>query len=426
MTELQYTILEASNDDLITFEEASMMLTMYESGSFGDKVKKAWEAFKKWVKEIIDKITKKVAEFKEKIFGKKEAKVTVKSDPKKVKNLLRDVNSHLKPSEDFNGSFWEKIKGKAAITAIVGVAGGAVTITAVEAHKHAEEIRDLLIQLNNKLENFKCSDKLSPFNAEFNEDDNSIELTPKKGAAVINIVESIVRPIISFAQSFLISLLIITNKKDDEIRQTADVKRDASIKSDEDLKKWDIELKNIAVECDKARAEFEKISKSEITTEDELNQLREASKKHLDLCKKYDDKIKEGYGDISSDEAIDKRYEDNRKLFKESYTYFFNNFNSVMRAYIARLNVLLRKAKKCYKSKSTTALELIHRDFTNACDQANSYNDWITGLYVYKQLSKDDRAKLDNFRKNYKQAINDAWYNMQKYRFEESAEDEDD
>ena len=55
MTDLQYTILEASNDDLITFEEASMMLTMYESGSFGDKVKKAWEAFKKWVKEIIDR-----------------------------------------------------------------------------------------------------------------------------------------------------------------------------------------------------------------------------------------------------------------------------------------------------------------------------------------------------------------------------------
>ena len=97
-----------------------------------------------------------------------------------------------------------------------------------------------------------------------------------------------------------------------------------------------------------------------------------------------------------------------------------------MRAYIARLNVLLRKAKKCYKSKSITALELIYRDFTNACDQANSYNDWITRLYMYKQLSKDDRAKLDNFRKNYKQAINDAWNNMQKYRFVESSEDEDD
>ena len=62
MTNFQHTILEASNSDLITFQEASAMLTMYESGSFGDKVKKAWEAFKKWVKEIIDKITMRLLE----------------------------------------------------------------------------------------------------------------------------------------------------------------------------------------------------------------------------------------------------------------------------------------------------------------------------------------------------------------------------
>lgn len=200
MTDLQYTILEASNDDLITFEEASMMLTMYESGSFGDKVKKAWEALKKWVKDIIDKITKKVAQFKEKIFGKKEAKVTVESDPKKVKNLLKDVNSHLNSTEDFNGSFWEKIKGKAAIAAIVGVAGGAVTITAVEAHKHAEEIRDQLIQLNNKLQGLKWSDKLNP--GKLIEDEDGYVIGEEKSTAAQRAACTILRGLISFAQSF--------------------------------------------------------------------------------------------------------------------------------------------------------------------------------------------------------------------------------
>lgn len=64
MTNLQYAILEASNSDLITFENASMMLTMYESDgeekdSLSDKIKKAWEAFKKWLRDLINKLTGK-------------------------------------------------------------------------------------------------------------------------------------------------------------------------------------------------------------------------------------------------------------------------------------------------------------------------------------------------------------------------------
>ncbi len=64
MTNLQHAILEASNSDLITFENASMMLTMYESDgeekdSLSDKIKKAWEAFKKWLSDLINKLTGK-------------------------------------------------------------------------------------------------------------------------------------------------------------------------------------------------------------------------------------------------------------------------------------------------------------------------------------------------------------------------------
>lgn len=64
MTNLQHAILEASNSDLISFENASMMLTMYESDgeekdSLSDKIKKAWEAFKKWLRDLINKLTGK-------------------------------------------------------------------------------------------------------------------------------------------------------------------------------------------------------------------------------------------------------------------------------------------------------------------------------------------------------------------------------
>lgn len=64
MTNLQHAILEASNSDLISFENASMMLTMYESDgeekdTMSDKIKKAWEAFKKWLRDLINKLTGK-------------------------------------------------------------------------------------------------------------------------------------------------------------------------------------------------------------------------------------------------------------------------------------------------------------------------------------------------------------------------------
>lgn len=64
MTNLQHAIMEASNSDLISFENASMMLAMYESDGeekdrLSDKIKKAWEAFKKWLRDLINKLTGK-------------------------------------------------------------------------------------------------------------------------------------------------------------------------------------------------------------------------------------------------------------------------------------------------------------------------------------------------------------------------------
>ena len=422
MTELQYTILEASNDDLITFEEASMMLTMYESGSFGDKVKKAWEAFKKWVKEIIDKITKKVAEFKEKIFGKKEAKVTVKSDPKKVKNLLKDVNSHLKPTEDFNGSFWEKIKGKAAIAAIVGVAGGAVTITAVEAHKHAEEIRDQLIQLNNKLQGLKWSDKLNP--GKLIEDEDGYVIGEEKSTAAQRAACTILRGLISFAQSFLVSLLIITSKNDDAIRQVNDDKSRDSSKSKENLDKWKAEVDAIRKEFDKIDADYTKVLYSKDSTTD---QIRSFKKKYDEAYDKLDAKYKEGYDDrIDSTDAIDKRYDANEKLYKDFCEYRFDHYNSIMRSYIVRLNILLRKAKKYCNLYDHTGLDSVTRDFKDTVTVARDtvYGADIGATDKYLKLSDDDRKKYYDAKNRYIIAINDLEKKMSMYKLIERPEED--
>lgn len=422
MTELQYTILEASNDDLITFEEASMMLTMYESGSFGDKVKKAWEAFKKWVKDIINKITKKVAEFKEKIFGKKEAKVTVKSDPKKVKNLLKDVNSHLKPSEDFNGSFWEKIKGRVAIATIVGVAGGAVTITAVEAHKHAEEIRDLLIQLNNKLENFKYSDKLSPF--EPITDENGEELMVyKKHYVAINTVVSIVRPIISFAQSFLISLLIITNKKDEEITKVSDDK-EADIhkptQNDIEIDKIGNENAELKERRSKLQAEYDQLCKSETASSDQIDAIYKKIKECDDKYQANCDRLK----NIMSDESLRKDWDDHMKIFDDYVEYSYNNFKSIARGHIVRLNVLLRKVKKAYKSKNIDELELLIKDFEHDYNNAKEHlRNVHVACFGRKKVADDIIKKINEACDNYERTIDDLNNKCSEYNSIEDADE---
>lgn len=421
MTDLQYTILEASNDDLITFEEASTMLTMYESGSFGDKVKKAWEAFKKWVKEIIDKITKKVAQFKEKIFGKKEAKVTVKSDPKKVKNLLKDVNNHLNPSEDFNGSFWDKIKGKAAIAAIVGVAGGAVTITAVEAHKHAEGIRDQLIQLNNKLQGLKWSDKLNP--GKLIEDEDGYVIGEEKSTAAQRAACTVLRGLISFAQSFLVSLLIITSKNDDAIRQVNDDKSRDSSKSKENLDKWKAEIDAIRKEVDKIDADYTKVLYSKDST---MDQIRSFKKKYDEVCDKLDAKYKEGYDNsIDTSDAINKRYDADEKLYEDLCAYRFDHYNSIMRSYIVRLNILLRKAKKYCNLHDHTGLDSVTRDFkdtvTVARDTGIGANIGASDKYL--KLSDDNRKKYHDAENNYIIAINDLEKKMSMYKLMEMPEE---
>lgn len=150
MTDLQYTILEASNDDLITFEEASMMLTMYESGSFGDKVKKVWKTFVEWVKGIISKISKKISDVKAKITGKSDDKVESKYDLEAVNKLSSEAVEETKKPFNPDGKLWKRVLGGALL------AGSAyIAIGKTKAHyysiKIADGIRDNLSKLQSML-----------------------------------------------------------------------------------------------------------------------------------------------------------------------------------------------------------------------------------------------------------------------------------
>lgn len=108
MTNFQHTILEASNSDLITFQEASVMLTMYESDSLMTKIKNAWESLKKWVKSVVKKLIEKVTGIK----IKEKKKVRLPFNLNTVKKNLEKILNHLKPDADFNDSFWNKFKTK--------------------------------------------------------------------------------------------------------------------------------------------------------------------------------------------------------------------------------------------------------------------------------------------------------------------------
>ena len=108
MTNFQHTILEASNSDLITFQEASVMLTMYESDSLMTKIKNAWEALKKWVKSVAKKLIEKVTGIK----IKEKKKIRMPFNLKTVQKNLEKILDHLKPDADFNDSFWNKFKNK--------------------------------------------------------------------------------------------------------------------------------------------------------------------------------------------------------------------------------------------------------------------------------------------------------------------------
>lgn len=125
-----------------------------EAKSFGETVKKAWTAFKKWVSEIVSKIGKKISDITAKFTGKEDqkAKVQVPFNLEKMKKFIDDVISHIKPPYDFVDSWWDKLKDKDVPTIIstIGI-GGSVAYTVTNRNKLLITIKDSLLKLSTKL-----------------------------------------------------------------------------------------------------------------------------------------------------------------------------------------------------------------------------------------------------------------------------------
>lgn len=222
----------------------------------------------------------------------------------------------------------------------------------------------------------------------------------------------------------MVSLLIITSKNDDAIRQVNDDKSRDSSKSKENLDKWKAEVDAIRKEFDKIDADYTKVLHSKDST---IDQIKSFKKKYDEAYDKLDAKYKEGYDDsIDSTDAIDKRYDANEKLYKDFCEYRFDHYNSIMRSYIVRLNILLRKAKKYCNLYDHTGLDSVTRDFK---DTVTAARDTVYGANIgasdkYLKLSDNDRKKYHDAENRYSIAINDLEKKMSMYKLIERPEED--
>ena len=114
--------------------------------SLGDKVKAAFQAFKKWVKDIIDKISKKILEMKAKLTGENQKTVVLKYDLKKLNKTLDDTAAKLQKYNPLD-TWWKQLIGLAAGYGLV-----AVTISSDLRDSLVNGIRASLLKISNGLD----------------------------------------------------------------------------------------------------------------------------------------------------------------------------------------------------------------------------------------------------------------------------------
>lgn len=114
--------------------------------SLGDKVKAAFQAFKKWVKDIIDKISKKILEMKAKLTGENQKTVVLKYDLKKLNKTLDDTAAKLQKYNPLD-TWWKQLIGLAAGYGLV-----AITISSDLRDSLVNGIRASLLKISNGLD----------------------------------------------------------------------------------------------------------------------------------------------------------------------------------------------------------------------------------------------------------------------------------
>lgn len=118
--------------------------------SLGDKVKAAFQAFKKWVKDIIDKINKKILEMKAKLTGENPKTVILKYDLKKLNKTLDDTAAKLQKYNPLD-TWWKQTIALAAGYGLV-----AVTISSDLRDTLVNGIRASLLKISNSLDTIEA------------------------------------------------------------------------------------------------------------------------------------------------------------------------------------------------------------------------------------------------------------------------------
>lgn len=146
--------------------------------SLGNKVKKAWVAFKKWVKDIIDKIDAKIKSVMSKLTGDKKkvyqkAKFSFKFDLKGIKDDIDTANKKLKSQsliDTFHDPWWngyyQRMMKRSAVgfAAGFGITGaGYYVLTGKARDDLVDAIRAGLFTLSNTLDKLEASATDSKF-----------------------------------------------------------------------------------------------------------------------------------------------------------------------------------------------------------------------------------------------------------------------
>lgn len=341
MTNFQHTILEASNSDLITFQEASVMLTMYESDSLMTKIKNAWEALKKWVKSVAKKLIEKVTGIK----IKEKKKIRMPFNLNTVKKNLEKILDHLKPDADFNDSFWNKFKTK------TGFFTESYPVRPLEKQKADETYCDIMndeaygaMALINSLL-LKISDRLNQFELD-HVDSQKIET---------------IRSIVSTVNSIIYTAARILNT--DSYKYDADYAQDFNDKGKEL-----IEYNKLKDNLDNAKKALDSI---------------ELDDPNLDKLQADYKKANDAYFDYMMQMKSSHPSEDRNKIIYTSGSYFVKTSLSVMRQQLVTIGKMINSKKINWKDDNKDVVDV----YRGTIEYANkAFDDAVKNIELVKSV----------------------------------------
>lgn len=292
-----------------------------EAKSFGDAVKKAWAAFKKWVKDIIDKIGKKISAIKVKFTSKEDpkAKVLVPFNLEKMKKFIDDAASHIKAPFDFADAWWDKIKSGDVPTILktIGVAE-AVNLTVLNRNKLLGSVKDSLMKISSKLNDIESKGN----------DTNGIH---------------ILRTVVSAANKVIMTCASAINTRSDGIARMDAIDEIHSISNKvDDRTKASDDYKDIKDRLDSARSQLIGLTRELVDAEAKCKEKLAAITNltpdpnngiYAAAVKEYANAMREHESIMNSIPAVKKRVDDLKNGIKDYFNDYKDASDNVMNAY---------------------------------------------------------------------------------------------